>query len=54
MITPQILKHNKSQQTSMHQKEIELNYDKLCQQILGLESEILWLAGSMPTFTISS
>jgi hypothetical protein len=33
----------------MHHEEIELNFDASCQQILGLESEILWQARSMPT-----
>jgi hypothetical protein len=32
----------------MHHEEIELNFDASCQQILGLESEILWEARSMP------
>jgi hypothetical protein len=35
----------------MHHKEIEPNFDASCQQILGLESEILWEARSMPTFS---
>jgi hypothetical protein len=30
----------------MHHEEIELNFDASCQQILGLESEILWEARS--------
>jgi hypothetical protein len=34
----------KSQLTSMHHEEIELNFDASCQQIIGLESEILWEA----------
>jgi hypothetical protein len=34
----------------MHHEEIELNFDTSCQQILGLESEILWEALSTPTF----
>jgi hypothetical protein len=33
----------------MHHVEIELNFDTSCQQILGLESEILWEARSAPT-----
>jgi hypothetical protein len=33
----------------MHHEEIELNFDASCQQILGLESEILWEACSTPT-----
>jgi hypothetical protein len=33
----------------MHHEEIEPNFDASCQQILGLESEILWEAGSTPT-----
>jgi hypothetical protein len=33
----------------MHHKKIELNFDASCQQILGLESEILWEARSTPT-----
>jgi hypothetical protein len=39
----------KSQLTSMHHEEIELNFDASCQQILGLGSEILWEARSTPT-----
>jgi hypothetical protein len=35
----------------MHYEEIELNFDPSCQQILGLESEILWEASSTPTLT---
>jgi hypothetical protein len=27
---------------TMHHEEIELNFDASCQQIPGLESEILW------------
>jgi hypothetical protein len=38
----------------MHYKEIELNFDASCQQIIGLESEILWEARSTPTLEISS
>jgi hypothetical protein len=34
---------------NMHNEEIELNFDASCQQILGLESEILWEARSTPT-----
>jgi hypothetical protein len=34
----------RSQQKAMHHEEIKLNFDALCQQILGLESEILWEA----------
>jgi hypothetical protein len=33
----------------MHHEEIELNFDASCQQILGLESEILLEARSSPT-----
>jgi hypothetical protein len=33
----------------MHHEEIELNFDASCQQILGLESEILWEPRSTPT-----
>jgi hypothetical protein len=33
----------------MHHEEIELNFDASCQQILGLELEILWEARSTPT-----
>jgi hypothetical protein len=33
----------------MRHEEIELNFDASCQQILGLESEILWQARSTPT-----
>jgi hypothetical protein len=33
----------------MHHEEIELNFDASCQQIIGLESEILWEARSTPT-----
>jgi hypothetical protein len=33
----------------MHHEEIELNFVASCQQILGLESEILWEARSTPT-----
>jgi hypothetical protein len=33
----------------MHHEEIELNLDASLQQILGLESEILWEARSTPT-----
>jgi hypothetical protein len=29
-------------QKAMHHEEIELNFDASCQQIFGLESEILW------------
>jgi hypothetical protein len=38
------LKHNKKYE------EIELNFDASCQQILGLESKILWEARSTPNF----
>jgi hypothetical protein len=38
----------------MHHEESELNFDASCQQILGLESEILWEAHSTPTLVISS
>jgi hypothetical protein len=34
----------------MHHEEIELNFEASCQQILGLESEILWESRSTPTF----
>jgi hypothetical protein len=37
----------------MHHEEIELNFDTSCQQILGLESEILWEARSTPTLKLS-
>jgi hypothetical protein len=40
------LKHNKK---SKSHEEIELNFDASCQQILSLESEILWEACSTPT-----
>jgi hypothetical protein len=33
----------------MHHEEIELNFDASCQQILGLESEILCKPRSTPT-----
>jgi hypothetical protein len=33
----------------MHHEEIELNFDASCQQILGLELEIMWEARSTPT-----
>jgi hypothetical protein len=33
----------------MHHEEIELNFETSCQQILALESEILWEARSTPT-----
>jgi hypothetical protein len=33
----------------MHYEEIELNFDASCQQIIGLESKILWEARSTPT-----
>jgi hypothetical protein len=33
----------------MHYEEIELNFDASCQQILGLELEILCEARSTPT-----
>jgi hypothetical protein len=36
----------------MKRYEIELNFDASCQQILGLESEILWEARSTPTLII--
>jgi hypothetical protein len=36
------------QKVSWHE-EIELNFDASCQQVLGLESEILWEARSTPT-----
>jgi hypothetical protein len=36
---------------NMHHEEIELNFDTSCQQILGLESEILWEACSTPTLS---
>jgi hypothetical protein len=36
-------------QKAMHHDEIELNFDSSSQQILGLESEILWEARSTPT-----
>jgi hypothetical protein len=29
----------------MHHEQIEVNFDASCQQILGLELEILWEAG---------
>jgi hypothetical protein len=35
----------------MHHDEIELNFDASCQQILGLESEILWEPRSTPTLS---
>jgi hypothetical protein len=38
----------------MHHEEIELNFDALCQQIFGLESEILWEARSTPTLVMQS
>jgi hypothetical protein len=38
----------------MHHEEIELNFDASCQQILGLELEILWEARSTPTLVVSS
>jgi hypothetical protein len=38
-------------QKAKNHKEIELNFDASCQQILGLESEILWEAGSTTTLT---
>jgi hypothetical protein len=34
----------------MHHEEIELNFDASFQQILVLESEILWEARSTPTY----
>jgi hypothetical protein len=34
---------------TMHYEEIDLNFDASCQQILGLESKILWEAGRSPT-----
>jgi hypothetical protein len=34
----------------MHHEEIELNFDASSQQILGLESEILWEAYSASRF----
>jgi hypothetical protein len=37
----------------MHHEEIELNFEASCQQILSLESEILWEARSTPTLTKS-
>jgi hypothetical protein len=41
----------KSQLTSMHHEEIEPYFDASCQQIIGLDSEILWEAhSSKPTF----
>jgi hypothetical protein len=33
----------------MHYEEIQLNFDASCQQIIGLESEILWEALSFLT-----
>jgi hypothetical protein len=33
----------------MYHEEIELNFDTSCQQIKGLELEILWEARSTPT-----
>jgi hypothetical protein len=36
----------------MHHEEIEQNFDASCQQILGLESEILWEARSTPTLPL--
>jgi hypothetical protein len=38
----------------MHHIEIELNFDASCQQILGLESEILWEARSTPTLVTTA
>jgi hypothetical protein len=38
----------------MHHEEIELNFDASCQQILGLELEILWEARSTPTLVRQS
>jgi hypothetical protein len=37
----------------MHHEEIELNFDASCQQIFGLESEILWEARSTTTFAFA-
>jgi hypothetical protein len=42
-----------TQQKAMHHVEIKLNVDASCQQILGLELEILWEARSTPTLTAS-
>jgi hypothetical protein len=36
----------------MHHEDNELNFDASCQQILGLESEILWEARSTPTLPL--
>jgi hypothetical protein len=36
-----------------HHEEIELNFDASCQQIVGLESEILCEARSTPTLVAS-
>jgi hypothetical protein len=36
----------------MHHEEIELNLDASCQQIIGLESEILWEARSTPNLAV--
>jgi hypothetical protein len=33
----------------MHHEEIELYFEASCQQIIGLESKILWEARSLPT-----
>jgi hypothetical protein len=37
----------------MHHEEIELNFEAACQQILGLESEILWEARCTPTIKLT-
>jgi hypothetical protein len=39
------------QKVSWHE-EIELNFDASCQQVRGLESEILWEARSTPTLVV--
>jgi hypothetical protein len=36
----------------MHHEEMELKFDASCQQIIGLESEILWEGRSTPTLPL--
>jgi hypothetical protein len=44
------LRCSQQKKKATHHEEIELNFDASRQQIIGLDSEILWEAGSTPTF----
>jgi hypothetical protein len=46
------LRNTTKSQKAMHHEEIELVFDASFQQILGLESEILWEARRTPTLVV--